>query len=66
MDFQLKTADLDVRNKKVWHIIKKKHQPKIRLRFSAKKSTLDDDLLNIPLFMTNQCQNLMELALHNF
>ncbi len=36
---------------------------KLRIRFSLDNLKLDDDLLNIPLFMADQCDRLIGLAL---
>jgi predicted AAA+ superfamily ATPase len=36
---------------------------KLRIRFSLDNLKLDDDLLNIPLFMADQCDRLIRLAL---
>ncbi len=52
-------SDLNVRSKSLTYY-KKTHHPKIRVRFSAKNLTLDDDLLNIPLFMADQFKTLLE------
>jgi len=57
-------SDLNVRSKSLAYY-KKAYQPKIRLRFSAKNLTLDDDLLNIPLFLADQFKNLIEKAMKN-
>jgi len=52
-------SDLNVRSKSL-AFYKKMYQPKIRLRFSAKNLTLDNDLLNIPLFMADQYANFLK------
>ena len=39
-------------------------QTKLRVRFSMSNLRLDDGVLNIPLFMVDQTDRLMELALH--
>ena len=39
---------------------------KLRVRFSLNNLTLDDDLLNIPLFMADQTDRLIGLALEQF
>lgn len=39
-------------------------QTKLRLRFSLANLHLDGDLLNLPLFMIDQADRLIELALH--
>lgn len=39
---------------------------KLRIRFSLDNLKLDDDMLNIPLFMADQTERLIGLALRNF
>ena len=39
------------------------NQAKLRIRFSLNNLKLDDDMLNIPLFMADYTDNLIELAL---
>lgn len=55
-------SDLNVRSKSLAYY-KKEYQPKLRVCFSAKNLTLDDDLLNIPLFMADQLKKLLGSAL---
>ena len=40
-------------------------QVKLRVRFSLNNLKLDDDVLNIPLFMTDQTERLIGLALEH-
>nr|WP_064621868.1 hypothetical protein [Gardnerella sp. 26-12] len=39
------------------------NQTKLRIRFSLNNLKLDDDMLNIPLFMADYTDKLIELAL---
>lgn len=40
-------------------------ETKLRIRYSLKNLSLDNDLLNIPLFLIDQTEQLIELALKN-
>lgn len=40
-----------------------KDKIKLRIRFSLQNLKLDQDVLNIPLFMVDQCDHLIAMAL---
>lgn len=55
-------SDENVRSKSLTYYYQTFH-PKLRVRYSLKNLTLDDGLLNIPLFMADYSRKLIDLAL---
>jgi predicted AAA+ superfamily ATPase len=54
-------SDENVRSKSLT-IYRNQYHPPIRIRYSLKNLTLDDNLLNIPLFMIDYTEKLLELV----
>ncbi len=59
-------SDNNVDSKSLRHFREKYHDKiKLRVRFSLNNLRMDGDLLNIPLFMADQADRLIGLALDN-
>ena len=54
-------SDENVRSKSL-SFYGQKHQPKLKIRFSLKNLTMDNDVLNIPMFMADFSKKLIELS----
>lgn len=57
-------SDENIRSKSLTYY-HKKYNPKLRIRYSLRNLSLDNGLLNIPLFMADKTKQLVEIVSHS-